>query len=209
MAGIVIRNSSGGNTTLYGATNAPSKYLAVYDGTRAYYIPAVTSGGSVTIGSTKYSYISSRPSFAVYDGSQTLYLANAETTIVTSYDIPAGTYYPSTFENLIKNFISTNGSRKVVNAFSVTVNGQTIDVPANNSVYYRVNGSSWQGGARSVWFESPEEEVENAPPLWACYNFTGVKAYVVYIKDINTDYTNTFEKYTNYPITVTTGIKFA
>ena len=81
MAGIVIRNSSGGNTTLYGATNAPSKYLAIHDGTRAYYVPVVASGSSVTIGSKRYSYNSSKPSFAVYDGFQTLYLANTETTV--------------------------------------------------------------------------------------------------------------------------------
>lgn len=207
MAGIVIRNSSGSNTTLYGATNAPSKYLAIHDGTRAYYVPVVTSGGSVTIGSKVYSYTSSKPSFAVYDGSQTLYLANTETTVVTSYDIPAGTYSPSTFENLIKNFISENGSRKVANAFSVTVNGQTVNVPANETLYYRKNGSSYMGGIRAVWF-GPLKEVSSAPPSYACSDFSSVKAYVVYVQDVSTVYTDTFERYANYSIKVTTGIKF-
>lgn len=152
MAGIVIRNSSGGNTTLYGATNAPSKYLAIYDGTRAYYVPAVTSSGSVTIGSKVYSYSNSKPSFAVYDGSQTLYLANTETAVST-YDIPAGTYSPSTFENLIKNYISNNGSRTVSNSFSVVVNGQTYNVPAGRAVCYTYQ---YSGQARFVTFSGSQ-----------------------------------------------------
>ena len=50
--------------------------------------------------------------------------------------IPAGTYTPSTFENLIKSFIAQNGSRIVYNNFSVEVNGQTYNVPKYRSIYY-------------------------------------------------------------------------
>lgn len=195
MAGIVIRNSSGGNTTLYGATNAPSKYLAIYDGTRAHYVPVVTSSGSVTIGSKVYSYINSRPSFAVYDGSQTLYLANTETTAPT-YDIPAGTYSPSTFETLIRSYISNNGSRTVANSFSVVVNGQTYSVPAGRRVCYTYQ---YSGAARFVTFSGSQRggtAFQNS--------FSNYGVYCTYWSYSNIQ----GDRYYNYSIKVNTGIKF-
>lgn len=198
MAGIVIRNSSGGNTTLYGATNAPSKYLAIYDGTRAYYVPAVTSGGSVTIGSKKYTYSNSKPSFAVYDGSQTLYLANTETTTST-YDIPAGTYSPSTFENLIRSYISNNGSRTVANSFSVVVNGQTYNVPAGSDICYTYQ---YGGQARFVSFNGSQRYG---------YTFERSDAFAQYgIYCTYWSYSNIQgDMYYNFSIKVNTGIKFS
>lgn len=195
MAGIVIRNSSGGNTTLYGAVNAPSKYLAIYDGTRAHYIPVVTSSGSVTINSKVYSYISSRPSFAVYDGSQTLYLANAETA-VTTYDIPAGTYSPSVFETMVRSFVSNNGSRAVANSFSVVVNGQTYSVPAGRALCYTYQ---YSGQARFVSFNGSQRgrtEFQNG------FSSQGVYCTHWVYSNIQGD------KYNNYSIKVNTGIKF-
>ena len=197
MAGIVIRNSSGGNTTLYGATNAPSKYLAIHDGTRAYYVPAVTSGGSVTIGSKVYSYSNSKPSFAVYDGSQTLYLANTETTAQT-YDIPAGTYSPSTFENLIKNYISNNGSRTVKNSFTATVNGQSYSIPSGRAVCYTYQ---YGGQARFVSFNGSQrtgETFENSN------TFTQYGIYCTYWSYSNIQ----GDRYYSYSIKIETGIKF-
>lgn len=198
MAGIVIRNSSGGNTTLYGATNAPSKYLAVYDGTRAYYIPAVASGGSVTIGSKKYTYSNSKPSFAVYDGSQTLYLANTETAVQT-YDIPAGTYSAATFENYIRSYISQNGSRKVSNSFSVVVNGQTYNVPAGKAVCYTYQ---YGGQARFVSFNGSQRTGEAFQDSNAFTRYGIYCTYWVY-SDIQGD------RYNNFSIKVNTGIKFS
>lgn len=98
MASIVIRANESSNVSLSASETASSRYLAMHSGTQAYYVPVVTSGGSVTIGSKVYSYSSTKPSFAVFDGSQTLYLAN--NTETTTYDIPAGTYSPSTFEKM-------------------------------------------------------------------------------------------------------------
>lgn len=195
MAGIVIRNSSGGNTTLYGATNAPSKYLAIYDGTRAHYVPVVANGSPVTIGNTVYSYISSRPSFAVYDGSQTLYLANAETAAPT-YDIPAGTYSPSVFETLIRSFISQNGSRTVSNSFSVVVNGQTYSVPAGRAVCYTYQ---YGGQARFVSFNGSQRggtDFQNG------FSSRGVYCTYWVYSNIQGD------RYNNFSIKVNTGIKF-
>ena len=198
MAGIVIRNSSGGNTTLYGATNAPSKYLAIHDGTRAYYVPVVTSSGSVTIGGKAYSYINSRPSFAVFDGSQTLYLANAETTAQT-YDIPAGTYSAATFENYIKSYISNNGSRKVSNSFSVVVNGQTYNVPAGRAVCYTYQ---YGGQARFVSFNGSQRTGEAFQNSNAFTQYGIYCTYWVY-SSIQGD------MYNNFSIKVNTGIKFS
>ena len=198
MAGIVIRNSSGGNTTLYGATNAPSKYLAIYDGTRAYYVPVVTSGGSVTLGSKVYSYSSSKPSFAVYDGWQTLYLANTETN-VQSYDIPAGTYPVATFENYIKSFISENGSRKVSNSFSVVVNGQTYNVPAGRNVCYTYQ---YGGQARFVSFNGSQRTVETFQNGNAFTQYGIYCTYWVYSNKQG-------DRYKNFSIKVNTGIKFS
>lgn len=201
MAGIVIRNknSGTGNTTLYGATNAPSKYLAIHDGTRAYYVPVVTSGGSVTIGNTKYSYSSSKPSFAVYDGSQILYLANTETTVTTTYDIPAGTYSPSRFENLIRSFISNNGSRKVSNSFSVVVNGQTYNVPAGRAVCYTYQ---YGGQARFVSFNGSQR---GGTAFQNSNAFTQYGIYCTYWS-YSTIQGN---MYNNFSIKVNTGIKFS
>lgn len=197
MAGIVIRNSSGGNTTLYGATTAPSKYLAIHDGTRAYYVPAVTSGGSVTIGSKVYSYSNSKPSFAVYDGWQTLYLANTETTAQT-YDIPAGTYLAANFERYIRSFISENGSRKVSNSFSVVVNGQTYNVPAGRAVCYTYQ---YGGQARFVSFNGSQRTGEAFQNSNAFTQYGIYCTYWVY-SGIQGD------RYNNFSIKVNTGIKF-
>lgn len=197
MAGIVINNGSG-NTTLYGATNAPSKYLAMYDGTRAYYVPAVTSGGSVTLGSKVYSYSSSKPSFAVYDGSQTLYLANTETTAQT-YDIPAGTYSAANFERYIRSFISENGSRKVSNSFSVVVNGQTYNVPAGRAVCYTYQ---YGGRARFVSFNGSQRIGEAFQNSNAFTQYGIYCTYWVY-SDIQGN------MYNNFSIKVNNGIKFS
>lgn len=198
MAGIVIRNSSGGNTTLYGATNAPSKYLAIYDGTRAYYVPAVTSGGSVTLGGYVYSYSNSKPSFAVYDGSQTLYLANTETTAQT-YDIPAGTYSAAIFENYIRSYISNNGSRKVSNSFSVVVNGQTYNVPAGRAVCYTYQ---YGGQARFVSFNGSQRTGEAFQDGDAFTQYGIYCTYWVYSYDQG-------NRYYNFSIKVNTGISFS
>lgn len=198
MAGIVINNGSG-NTTLYGATTAPSKYLAIHDGTRAYYVPAVTSGGSVTISSKVYSYSSSKPSFAVYDGSQTLYLANTETAVPTTYDIPAGTYSAANFERYIRSFISENGSRKVSNSFSVIVNGQIYNVPAGRAVCYTYQ---YGGQARFVSFNGSQRTGEAFQNSNAFTQYGMYCTYWVY-SGIQGD------RYNNFSIKVNKGIKFS
>ena len=194
MAGIVIRKDASNNIILYGATNAPSKYLAIYEGTRAYYVPAVTSNGSVTLGNTVYSYSSSKPSFAVYDGSQTLYLANTEAV----YDIPAGTYSAATFETMIRSYISDNGSRTVANSFSVVVNGQTYSVPAGRAICYTYQ---YGGQARFVSFNGSQRYSETFQNSNAFTQYGIYCTYWVY-SGIQGN------KYNDFSIKVNTGIDF-
>lgn len=195
MASIVIRSDS--NVTLSASATAPSKYLAMRSDSATYYVPVVASGSSVTLGGKVYSYSSSKPSFAVFDGSQTLYLANTETTAVT-YDIPAGTYSPSTFETLIRSYISDNGSRTVANSFSVVVNGQTYNVPAGRAVCFTYQ---YGGQARFVSFNG-----SHRGGIVFQNSFTQYGIYCTYwvYSDIHQG-----NMYNNFSIKVNTGIKFS
>lgn len=197
MASIVIRANESSNVSLSASETASSRYLAMHSGTQAYYVPVVTSGGSVTIGSKVYSYSSTKPSFAVYDGSQTLYLANTETA-VTTYDIPAGTYSPSTFENLIRSYISNNGSRTVANSFSVVVNGQTYNVPAGRAVCYTYQ---YSGSARFVSFNGSQR---GGTVFQNNNSFTQYGIYCTYWSYSAMQ----GDRYYNFSIKVNTGIKF-
>lgn len=194
MASIVIRANNGGNVSLAANATAPSKYFAMHSGTQPYYVPIVALDGSVTLGNKKYTYNKYMPSFAVYDGSQTLYLANTET--IVEYDIPAGTYTPSVFETLIRSFISDNGSRTVANRFSVVVNGQTYTVPAGRAVCYTYQ---YGGQARFVSFNGSQRGGTNFQDSFSNYGI--YCTYWVY-SNIQGD------KYRNFNIVVNTGIKF-
>lgn len=196
MASIVIRNDS--NVTLSAASTAPSKYLAMRSDSATYYVPIVASGSSVTLGGKVYSYSSSKPSFAVYDGSKTLYLANTETTTAT-YDIPAGTYAPTTFENLIRSYISNNGSRKVSNSFSVVVNGQTYNVPSGRAVCFTYQ---YSGTARFVSFNGSHR---GRTAFQNSNSFTQDGIYCTYWSYSSIQ----GNLYSKYSIKVNTGIKFA
>ena len=116
---------------------------------------------------------------------------------VAAYDIAPGTYSPSTFENLIKSFISQNGSRTVSNSFSVEVNGQTYNVPAGRAIYYTYQ---YSGEARFVCF--------NGRPRGSTsfeHDFSTKGIYCTYwsYTDIQGD------RYYQYNIKLNGGIKFA
>lgn len=195
MARIVVNANNGGNVSLAANATAPSKYFAMHSGTQPYYVPIVALNGSVTIGNKKYTYNKYMPSFAVYDGSQTLYLANTETT-VEAYDIPAGTYSPSVFETLIRSFISQNGSRTVSNSFSVVVNGQTYTVPAGRAVCFTYQ---YGGQARFVSFNGSQRGGDAFQNSFSQY---GIYCTYWVHSDIQGD------RYNNFTIKVNTGIKF-
>ena len=117
---------------------------------------------------------------------------------VAAYDIAPGTYSPSTFENLIKSFISQNGSRRVNNSFSVEVNGQTYNVPAGRDIYYTYQ---YSGEARFVCFNGrPRGSFEFQNSTFAQY---GVYCTYWSYTDIQGD------RYYQYNIKLNGGIKFA
>ena len=164
-----------------------------------YYVPAMSTQGTKVFGGTfngsSWYYDTSSPTIAFRKNGKTYYCSKSLTT--ERYDIPAGTYSPSTFENLIKSFIAQNGSRTVKNSFSVEVNGQTYSVPAGRSIYYTYQ---YSGDARFVSFNgSPRGYTE----FQSSFYDKGV--YCTYWNYDNTQ----GDQYYKYNIKVNTGISFS
>ena len=163
-----------------------------YNGT-TYYVPAMSTQGTNVFGGTfngsSWYYDTSSPTIAFRKNGKTYYCSKSLTTV--RYDIPAGTYTPSAFENLIKSFISQNGSRTVSNSFSVVVNGQTYPVPAGRAIYYTYQ---YSGQARFVCFNgSPRGSIDFQNGFdrgvyctyWSCTESQGDRYYQYNIK-VNT-----------------------
>ena len=203
------------NTTyslpLFTANHTPFT-IAVSDGSNTYHALTDGGGGSpYTENNIKYFYNSAKPSIhAISGGGSPCNIFNDSET-VSQYDIPAGTYTPSAFRALIEQYISNNGSRTCANAFTATVNGQTITVSSGTTISYQVNSSSPQGYARAVYFGGNLGRGTGAPEYY--YNsssrgFTDGKCYVVYNAGGAFVWTTQFALYANYNITIGTGIKF-
>ena len=174
-----------------------------------YYIPLLENGASAIIGGYTYS-VSGKTICCRYNNKT----YKSATNRTMNYDIPAGTYTPSAFRNLIEQFISNNGNRSVLNSFTVKVNNQTVSVSAGQKIYYTVNGSSPQGYVRSVWFNPSSAPSSGSAPTIEYNNgsngFTNGHCYVVGFTTSGYNYASTaFNNYSNYSITVTTGIKFS
>lgn len=164
-----------------------------------YYVPAMSTQGTKVLGGTfngsSWYYDTSSPTIAFRKNGKTYYCSKSLTT--ERYDIPAGTYSPSTFENLIKSFISQNGSRTVSNSFSVEVNGQTYSVPAGRAIYYTVQ---YGGQARFVCFNgSPRGYTD----FQSSFYDKGVYCTYWSYSQIQGD------QYYKYNIKVNTGINFS
>lgn len=182
---------------------ACSNFLMCYQNTGSSssaksYVPALTTQGTKVYagldsdGKQVY-YDTSSPTIAFRKNGTTYYCAKSITK--ESYDIPAGTYSPSTFENLIKSFISNNGSRTVSNSFSVEVNGQTYNVPSGRQIYYTYQ---YSGAARFVCFNGSQR---GYIPFEQSFS-NGV--YCTYWSYSQIQGNN----YYRYSIRVNTGIKF-
>ena len=176
----------------------PLPRLVYYDGNRKWYYPLITVNGSLIDNDYEYSYAKSiGDTFGVALNNTKYVVPNLKAKIVQLYDIPAGTYSPSTFENLIKSFIAQNGSRIVYNSFSVEVNGQTYNVPKYRTIYYTVQ---YGGQARFVCFNgSPRGYTE----FQSSFYDKGV--YCTYWSYSNTQ----GDQYYKYNIKVNTGINFS
>lgn len=163
-----------------------------------YYVPLLTSRRQTIDG---YEYISGNPTVCVRYNNTTYYGARIR---AAAYAIPAGTYTPSAFENLISHYISANGSRNCVNAFTAKVNGITYNVSAGQVIKYcttNTAGSGTNSTLRIVTFNGRTyAQAQDANRLY----FDGT--YVVYASNFS-GYAQ-FSAYANYSITIGTGIIF-
>ena len=187
----------------------PLPRLVYYDGGTKWYYPLITPASTLTWIGYIFSYRKSLGDTFGIGLSNTKYVVPNAAEPVHTYDIPAGTYTPSAFENLIHRFISINGSRTVKNSFSVTVNGQTLSIAAGTKIYYVSQGSSpWY--AKAVCFGSSGFQSN------ACNSRNGFLSYKAYIVETSnaTSYNSSFcynlvfRSYASYNITVNTGINF-
>ena len=180
------------------------KLVYYYNGTKWYY-PLITPTATLTWGGYIYSYDRSVGDTFGIGLSGTKYVVPNKRVSTQTYDIPAGTYSPSTFKSLIDNYISSNnGSRRVANSFKVTVNGQTITVNANTTIYNVTNANS---GSRvlsyAVNFSGSYINAGNAFSINTANSFSSNKVYITQSTGIPY-----FGNYRNYNITISTGIKF-
>ena len=182
----------------------PLPRLVYYDGGTKWYYPLITPASTLTWIGYIFSYRKSLGDTFGIGLSNTKYVVPNAAEPVHTYDIPAGTYSPSAFKNLIDKYISpANGSRKVSNTFTATVNNQTITVNANTTIY-NVNNSS-SGIDRlsyAVNFSGSYIIVGGCFDVNVAYSFTKRKVYITQSKGIQY-----FNDYMHYNITVS-GIKF-
>lgn len=197
-------NNTTYNLPLFTAQHSPFT-IKVSDGSNTYH--ALTDGGggsSYTENNIKYFYSSAKPSIHAISGAGTTCNAYNASEQLIVYDIPAGTYTPSAFENLIIQYISANGSRTCANAFTAKVNGHTYNVSAGQAIKYcttNTDGSGTNSTLRIVTFNGRTyAEAQDANLLV----FRGT--YVVHASNFS-GYAQ-FSAYANYSITIETGIRF-
>ena len=170
-----------------------------------WYYPLIPPTSTLTWGGHVYSYDRSVGDTFGIALDNTKYVVPNKRVSAATYDIPAGTYSPSTFKNLIDNYISpNNGSRRVANSFNVTVNGQTITVSANTTIYNENNESSgWSVLTYGVNFSGEYLNAGNCFQVGVANSFSRNKVYITQSRGISY-----FERYMYYNITISTGIKF-
>ena len=180
------------------------KLVYYYNGTKWYY-PLITPTSTLTWGGYKYSYDRSVGDTFGIALDNTKYVVPNKRVSAQTYDIPAGTYSPSRFKSLIDNFISpNNGSRRVSGSFNVTVNGQTITVNANTTIYNENNASSGSSTLTyGVNFSGEYLHPGNCFGAGTAHSFTDSKVYITQSKGISY-----FGRYMYYNITISAGIKF-
>ena len=183
-----------------------SPSLVYYDSGRKWYYPLIKPDGSFRFSNFIFSYDRSvGDTFGIALNNTKYVVPNVRRPIAGSYDIPAGTYSPSRFKSLIDNYISSNnGSRRVSNSFNVTVNGQTITVSANTTIWNENNsGSGSSVLTYGVNFSGSFLSAGNCFGGGTAHSFTDNKVYITQSRGISY-----FERYMYYNISIETGIKF-
>lgn len=104
---------------------------------------------------------------------------------------------PSSFKNLIEQYISVNGSRTVSQGFTATVNGTSVTVPVGGTIYYMHPYSN--PDTYLVGFGTKDNynlcDVAQHP-------FSTDKTYCVYSSG------GELSAYSNFSITISSDIKF-
>ena len=182
-----------------------SPSLVYYVNGRKWYYPLIKPTSTLTWGDYVYSYDRSVGDTFGIALNNTKYVVPNKRVAAINYDIPAGTYSPSTFKSLIDNYISpNNGSRKVLNSFNATVNGQTITVNANTTIYNENNESSGSSHLTyGVNFSGEYLYAGDCFGIDTADSFTSKKVYITQSKGVPY-----FASYMYYNITISTGIKF-
>ena len=175
-----------------------------YNGTKWYY-PLIKPTSTLTYNGYIYSYDRSVGDTFGIALDNTKYVVPNKRVSAINYDIPAGTYSPSTFKSLIDNYISpNNGSRRVSNSFNVTVNGQTVAVTRNLQIWNINNESSGSSVlSYGVNFSGSYMNAGNAFGSGTAHSFSNNKVYITQSRGISY-----FERYMYYNITISPGIKF-
>ena len=197
--------ASNNNKALGPFTSVPfsPKLVYYYNGTKWYY-PLIEPTSILTWDGYKYSYDRSVGDTFGVGLSNTKYVVPNKRVSAVNYDIPAGTYSPSTFKNLIDKFIYTNGSRRVANSFIVTVNGQSVAVTRNLQIWNQNNESSgWSVLTYGVNFSGEYLNAGNCFQAGVANSFSRNKVYITQSRGISY-----FERYMYYNISIETGIKF-
>ena len=198
--------ASNNNKALGPFTSVPfsPKLVYYYNGTKWYY-PLITQNATLTWGGYVYSYDRSVGDTFGIGLSNTKYVVPNKRVSAANYDIPAGTYSPSTFKSLIDNYISTNnGSRRVSNSFTATVNGQTITVKAGTTIFNVNNSSSgWSVLSYGVNFSGSAMSAVGAFSSATASSFINNKVYITESRGIPY-----LANYKYFNIRIGTGIKF-
>ena len=180
-----------------------TRLVFYYGGTKWYY-PLVEPPYTLTWDGYVYSYDKSAGDTFGISFENTKYFVPNKRVSAQTYDIPAGTYSPSAFKNLIDKYIYTNGSRRVANSFNVTVNRQTVAVTRNLQIWNENNASSGSSVLTyGVNFSGKYLEPGNCFSSDTAHSFSRNKVYITESRGISY-----FSNYRNYYISVETGIKF-
>lgn len=174
------------------------RFAYMYNG-KLYYIPAMSTQGTKVYGGEdsngrRYYYDTSSPTIAFRKNGKTYY-CNKSLTIEDSYDIPAGTYTPSQFGQMLAQFV--NNTRTCKNSFTITayypgggVSSSSV-IPANSVIKFvshyggRRRGYTFNGGDinSEKWVSGKAGYITydtyNSPPF---HNWNKSRVYVSGIK---------------------------
>ena len=207
---------NGITTKINGSEQIKTPYSLSYrQGGTTYYVPLTTTwlynGNTIKSGSKYWIYnynyahnttqvIKVRVNGTTYTGIGGLY--------ESSYAIPAGTYTPQVFRNMILSFIARGSgtTRAVDRATSVTVNNQTVSLAKGALVRYQYQGTS-PFNLDFVTFGRSLGTNEFWKPHMDTVGFTNYKAYCVDSGAAGDGY-SFYAYYYKYSITVNTSFNF-